>query len=122
YERKGRWVSVQNPPEAQAGGVSLNPGERFSTDVRVTLPAELTANPNALTVQWVGNGALSGLRSNEVNVAVRAEANATSPLATGEGTIVVELWPDKAPNHVANFLTLAKNGFYDGRIFHRVIP
>ncbi len=35
--------------------------------------------------------------------------------------IVVELYPDKAPNTVNNFISLAKGGFYDGLIFHRVI-
>lgn len=33
-----------------------------------------------------------------------------------------ELYPDKAPNTVANFISLANKGFYDGLIFHRVIP
>ncbi len=35
--------------------------------------------------------------------------------------IVAELYPDKAPNTVNNFLMLVKSGFYDGLIFHRVI-
>ena len=33
-----------------------------------------------------------------------------------------ELYPDKAPNTVSNFIELANGGFYDGQIFHRVIP
>lgn len=37
-------------------------------------------------------------------------------------TITVELYPDIAPNTVNNFISLAKKGFYDGTIFHRVIP
>ena len=37
------------------------------------------------------------------------------------GRIVAELYPDKAPNTVNNFLSLAKSGFYDGLTFHRVI-
>ena len=48
-----------------------------------------------------------------------------NPIATIEvenmGTIKVELYPDKAPNTVANFVALANNGFYDGLTFHRVI-
>jgi peptidyl-prolyl cis-trans isomerase B (cyclophilin B) len=36
--------------------------------------------------------------------------------------IVLELYPDKASNTVNNFIALAKDGFYDGVIFHRVIP
>lgn len=37
------------------------------------------------------------------------------------GIIKLELYPDKAPHTVANFVALAKDGFYDGLIFHRVI-
>ena len=36
--------------------------------------------------------------------------------------IVAELYPEKAPNTVKNFISLVKSGFYDGLIFHRVIP
>ncbi|MBO7358916.1 MAG: peptidylprolyl isomerase [Clostridia bacterium] len=36
--------------------------------------------------------------------------------------IKLELFPDKAPESVGNFVSLAKSGFYDGLIFHRVIP
>lgn len=38
------------------------------------------------------------------------------------GTIKVELYPEIAPNTVNNFISLVKKGFYDGVIFHRVIP
>src|SRR5262249_57031735 len=38
------------------------------------------------------------------------------------GTIVFDLLPDAAPNHVAHFITRAREGAYDGTIFHRVIP
>ena len=38
------------------------------------------------------------------------------------GTIKVELYPDKAPNTVVNFIALANNGFYDGLTFHRTVP
>jgi len=41
---------------------------------------------------------------------------------TSEGTIVVELYPVKAPRTVANFLHYVHSGFYNGLIFHRVIP
>ena len=36
--------------------------------------------------------------------------------------IKAELYPDVAPNTVANFVSLVEKGFYDGLIFHRVIP
>ena len=37
-------------------------------------------------------------------------------------TFTAELYPETAPNTVANFVTLIQSGFYDGLIFHRVIP
>ncbi len=40
----------------------------------------------------------------------------------GKGTIKAELYPEVAPNTVKNFISLAGSGFYNGTIFHRVIP
>jgi peptidyl-prolyl cis-trans isomerase B (cyclophilin B) len=42
-------------------------------------------------------------------------------LDTSAGKITLDLWSDVAPGHVANLLGLAKIGYYDGLIFHRVI-
>ncbi len=46
----------------------------------------------------------------------------TVELNTNKGTIVLELYPDKAPATVANFVQYVRDGFYNGTIFHRVIP
>ena len=46
----------------------------------------------------------------------------TATIATDRGDIVVELFADKAPQTVNNFVFLAREGFYDGVTFHRVIP
>ncbi len=43
-------------------------------------------------------------------------------VVTDLGTLVLELYPDRAPQTVANFLQYVDDGFYDGTIFHRVIP
>jgi cyclophilin family peptidyl-prolyl cis-trans isomerase len=43
-------------------------------------------------------------------------------LHTSEGPIEIELYPDDAPKTVENFTKLASDGFYDGLVFHRVIP
>jgi peptidyl-prolyl cis-trans isomerase B (cyclophilin B) len=54
-----------------------------------------------------------------------ARAERSHPLVkleTSMGEITLELYPDKAPATVANFLQYAKDGFYNGTIFHRVIP
>ena len=51
---------------------------------------------------------------------------AQNPIVTIEmengGVIKAELYPEIAPNTVNNFISLIKKGFYDGVIFHRVIP
>jgi peptidyl-prolyl cis-trans isomerase B (cyclophilin B) len=43
-------------------------------------------------------------------------------ITTRFGEIEIEFFPDKAPGHVDNFLKLARQGVYDGTLFHRVIP
>jgi cyclophilin family peptidyl-prolyl cis-trans isomerase len=43
-------------------------------------------------------------------------------METTEGPIVLELYPKQAPHHVNSFVFLSKEGFYNGVIFHRVIP
>jgi len=43
-------------------------------------------------------------------------------LSTNQGDMLVEMYPELAPNHVRNFLDLSYSGFYDGVLFHRVIP
>jgi cyclophilin family peptidyl-prolyl cis-trans isomerase len=48
-------------------------------------------------------------------------ANPRVELKTTEGVIVLELYADKAPKTVANFLQYVKDGHYDGTVFHRVI-
>lgn len=58
--------------------------------------------------------------------ACAAEEKVANPIVTldlGElGAIEIELFPATAPNTVHNFISLVKQGFYDGVIFHRVIP
>ncbi len=49
-------------------------------------------------------------------------ASAKATIATKFGTIVVKFFPDIAPIHVKNFISLAEAGFYNGTNFHRVIP
>jgi cyclophilin family peptidyl-prolyl cis-trans isomerase len=50
-----------------------------------------------------------------------APANPRVDLETSQGRIVIELYRDKAPKTVDNFLQYVKSGHYDGTIFHRVI-
>ena len=47
---------------------------------------------------------------------------ASATIETNKGPIEIDLFPDEAPKTVANFAKLAGDGFYDGVVFHRVIP
>lgn len=49
-------------------------------------------------------------------------ANRLSLQLSNGGTVVILLRPDAAPSHVERVRTLVRNGFYDGTVFHRVIP
>lgn len=49
-------------------------------------------------------------------------ADEIAVIETKFGNIELEFFEDKAPGHVKNFKTLAKTGFYNGTLFHRVIP
>ena len=51
----------------------------------------------------------------------RAADKEVAVLKTSQGEMVIEFWPDVAPKTVANFIKLAKEGFYDGTAFHRII-
>jgi len=73
-----------------------------------------------------GKLALSGLTMlvliMVIGTSARAErSNPLVRLETSLGEITLELYPDKAPATVANFLQYVREGFYDGTIFHRVI-
>lgn len=49
-------------------------------------------------------------------------ANKVAVIETNLGTIKIQFRADKAPGHVENFIKLAESGFYDGTVFHRIVP
>jgi peptidyl-prolyl cis-trans isomerase A (cyclophilin A)/peptidyl-prolyl cis-trans isomerase B (cyclophilin B) len=60
-----------------------------------------------------------------LTISVQAAGAADNPqvtLKTSMGNVVLELYPEKAPKTVENFLKYVRNGHYNGTIFHRVIP
>src|SRR5881392_1532792 len=48
-------------------------------------------------------------------------SNEVAVIKTNEGEMVVQFWNDAAPNTIENFKKLARSGFYDGTIFHRIV-
>ncbi len=80
-----------------------------------------------LTVCLLATLALSATAENKAESKSSTEAKPSADakpkvaLETSKGRIVLELFPDKAPKTVANFLAYVDSGFYDETIFHRVI-
>jgi cyclophilin family peptidyl-prolyl cis-trans isomerase len=75
--------------------VAAKPAEQPATaQLPLAAPAEVAADPANKLILQLSNG----------------------------GTVVIQLRPDAAPNHVQRVQTLVRQGFYDGTIFHRVIP
>ncbi|MEI7879487.1 MAG: peptidylprolyl isomerase [bacterium] len=72
----------------------------------------------ALTTMLLAGSAGAG----ETNMTTNVTANTTVVMATSEGNIEIELFGDKAPISVSNFLAYVDAGFYDNTVFHRVIP
>jgi peptidyl-prolyl cis-trans isomerase B (cyclophilin B) len=60
-------------------------------------------------------------KSNPPTAAAAPNTNEVAVLKTSEGEMVIEFWPDVAPNTVENFKKLARQGFYDGTCFHRIM-
>lgn len=82
---------------------------------------------SAILIGLVGctNNNNNSNQNNDSESETTIESSGELPIATIKvkdfGVIKAELYPDKAPNTVNNFISLANSGFYDGLIFHRVI-
>ena len=71
----------------------------------------------------ISEGSVNKIKENAQNfINSPVNENDIVIMETSQGTLELELYPDKAPNHCNNFKKLANSGFYDGTLFHRVIP
>lgn len=66
--------------------------------------------------------AMAAAADKAASVQPSADKGPKALIKTKLGEIEIKLFRDKAPKHVENFIKLAKSGFYNGTIFHRVIP
>jgi peptidyl-prolyl cis-trans isomerase A (cyclophilin A)/peptidyl-prolyl cis-trans isomerase B (cyclophilin B) len=103
----------------------LAPAFAFAQDTAA--PAKPAVKAAAKAVKPAAKPAPKAAEKTAAKVAEKtapADATGAPPkvlIKTSMGDITVELYPDKAPKSVENFLTYVKSGFYDGTIFHRVI-
>jgi len=77
----------------------------------------------SLTLGMAGCGASEpGKQTVSTTPAAGQPANPRVLIETSKGNITVEVFPGQAPQSAGNFLNYVKTGFYDGLVFHRVIP
>jgi len=62
------------------------------------------------------------IEGNEAKLKYEVENPVVAMHIENYGSIVMELYPEIAPNTVSNFISLVKSGFYDGNTFHRLVP
>ena len=111
-------------PRVQYGGsaklnlsFSISP-ELFAGVQSLALSCELA--PGAEQLVQVAQPAPEGLDFMELPAEELGDYRVL--MQTNRGDMLLEFWPHYAPNHVRNFLDLSYTGFYDGLVFHRVIP
>lgn len=96
-----------------------------------TPPPSQGPNDPMKRIWELAKGSVNSLAANRKAWAKEKEIRAAEAVAddlprvlfkTGHGDIVIELFENEAPQAVASFLTLVKQGYYDGIVFHRVLP
>ena len=75
-----------------------------------------------ITSGFVGSASAQTISEEFTQGEIDAMKDTAVIIETNEGSITLQLFPEDAPNHVYRFLKLIDEGFYDGVIFHRVIP
>ena len=84
-----------------------------------TLASSLANGTSNLILE---SNVLNNSNNTTSNNRMTTTTNNTATIETTQGPIKIEFYPDVAPNHVKNFQDLASKGFYDGVVFHRIVP
>ena len=109
-------------PEPEPDGAKTTESETMSQPTQAPDQASRTGNDSGSSM---ANKPASGMRKQYTSpppMTIDPMGSYTATIRTNKGNIVVELLPGPAPKTVNNFVFLANEGFYDGTIFHRVIP
>jgi cyclophilin family peptidyl-prolyl cis-trans isomerase len=102
------YVINNNVDSSKTGASSLN--------LTSTNPSPaIFQSPTPTPIQTLNN------QPSEAPLSAYQMENVTATIKTGKGNIEISFYPKDAPNAVANFIKLTKQGFYSGVIFHRVI-
>jgi dolichyl-diphosphooligosaccharide--protein glycosyltransferase len=91
-----------------------------TTPSNITTLASSLANGTSNLI--LESNVLNNINNTSSNNSMTTTTNNTATIETTQGPIKIEFYPDVAPNHVKNFQDLASKGFYDGVVFHRIVP
>jgi len=105
-------------PPASAERLVLGPHASVGVGVDVTQYYRVLRGPGRYRLQWSPYGGVA--TSNDLVIEIATPKQAV--IQTDAGTMTVRFFYAEAPGHIANFLDLARSGFYDGLSFHRVVP
>jgi peptidyl-prolyl cis-trans isomerase B (cyclophilin B) len=75
-----------------------------------------------LFLLWIDHGHADTKYKKFTTEEIKKMSETRAIIETKFGNIELKFFPEVAPNHINNFIDLAKKGFYDGSTFHRVIP
>ena len=97
-----------------------------ATNANGTSPSNITTLASSLANGTsnliLESNVLNNINNTTSNNNMTTTTNNTATIETTQGPIKIEFYPDVAPNHVKNFQDLASKGFYDGVVFHRIVP
>src|SRR5207249_340040 len=102
---------------AQLAGVSL---QRLKICDRRRLPLRRKMKMSILAVSLLSSALFAAEEQQKESNPMNA-TNEVAVIKTSEGEMLVQFWTDAAPNTIDNFKKLARSGFYDGTIFHRIV-
>ena len=114
-------VGCSETEEAASGTPEAEPMSE-QTEAKGATEAEEGTDAVTATLTTIPEGKTGSDEKKQTEVAYLAPGRKVATLETTKGDIKIELWEDKAPNTVVNFVHLANSGRYDGVDFHRVIP
>ncbi len=100
----------------------IGPGERVRVELDATEIFPGLAEPGSYLLTVVYPAFRSNTVALKVLPAYREDAAYQAVVETDLGTFVLGFFPEVAPGHVRNFVNLARSGFYDGTVVHRILP
>src|ERR1700745_736733 len=92
----------------------------MNDEIRMTNQLSVCMKLFILSLALLSSAVFAADENNEEKTPMNS-SNEVAVIETSDGDMVVQFWTDAAPNTVENFKKLARQGFYDGTMFHRIV-